>query len=179
MDNSLKKEKDIKFIIWQIVTFLAMTISAIPMTEKMYNLLPFYVVTGVDLDVLLSAFFRIVMPFVMGLIYYGLYNIFVGYIANSLNARMMLYGKRITKDGVKAMFCLIFILLPLYVCLVDSIFLFFPYLRVLLLTILKEIGVIISLLFMIKRMSKGLDAMYKPVLICSMLWPAILMVVFV
>lgn len=166
-------------VILDVIVYLAMAISSIALAEKMFNLLPFYVITGIDVNIEASLLVRILIPLMMGGIYFLLYSIYARYVSNALNVRMMLYDKQISPRAVKNIFNPIIIGLTLYVGLLDALFLFYPYLQVILSSILREIGVVAALAIFVQRVSKGLDKIFKPVIIYSLMWPAVLMVMLV
>lgn len=162
-------------IIRNVVLYLSMAFSCIAVSEEAYNLLPFY-----DLGVEVSfSGFQYYFPFVMALIYYGLYTIYIKMIFNSANGRMSMYGKCLSKENVRALVDPCFILLAVLIGIVEIIFYIYPVWGKMFKTICKEICAFIVIYLMYRQLSRGLEKIYKPIIFKALLMPSILLVVLI
>lgn len=168
---------DVKQILLKVALFLAMLVSSFISFISTFNLLA-TMDYGIDISSMYPIM-RYTMPIILALIYYGLYHVYISLMRGSLNSRMAQFGKVISLDGLRYLIdpCMIF--LALYVAIMQVIFLLFPLYENVLLTITKEVGVIIAIYMMHSRLTKKLDKIFDPVIYWSLQFSFAVLVVLV
>lgn len=155
-----------------------MAFSSIAAATESYNLLPFYDFGEIAVDMSFSSV-QYVLPFMMAVIYYLLYRIYARMITNSVNSAMRAYSKTISIDGVRRIIDIGFIVLCIFIGIIEYMFYLFPIWSKLLKTLLKEIFVFLTILYMNKGLSKGLDKECAPLIFKALLMPSVFLVVLI
>ena len=166
-----------KLIITNIALLIAMLFSGVVSMLSSYNLLGSYDF-GIDVSAMYSMM-RWITPVVGMFIYYALYRVYINLMRSTLNARMGVFNKLIGIVPLREIVDPYMVGLTIYVGLVNLFFLFFPIYRNALLTICKEIGVILYAYLVYRRLGKNLDKVYYPIMFWGMQLPLILLVVLV
>ena len=161
----------------KIALFLSMLISSFVSSFSTANLIVAFDY-GIDLSSMFSAL-RYTMPIVLALIYYGLYHVYITLMRGSLNSRMMTFQKVISQDGVRHAVDPCMACLSLYVALVQTLFLFFPLYETILLTILKELGVGVTIYMIHKRLTKNLEKPFSPIIYWGLQFSFVVLVLLV
>ena len=166
-------------IVIRILLYLSMCYSAIASSITTYNLLPFYDYSsyGVTDFSLFYGSSSFILPFILGLIFYGLYCLWINIVFNNVNVRMRLFNLGIRKNSLRRRVDVVFIALCIALGSLDLILMYYPLLSRILSTSLKLIFASLALVWTYFRIMKGLDKKYGPIIVSALLWPSIIMVV--
>lgn len=178
----IKEKETLISTVRVIILYLAMVFSIFPIMLKVYNSMPFtpygeYFSTMYGDN--MNIFVKWVMPFIMGVLLFGLYYIYASRIVYpQINRNMIYFKKVISMQSFRNRIDVVFALLAILLGIVNFIFMYNPLYEATIGVLIKEMLVLIAICALFLSLAMGLEKRLWPILFSTLILPSVLLVLF-